>query len=330
MVKEDIIEKLKKANLLGRGGANFPVGLKWEMVKKAKADKKYVICNGSEGEPLVFKDKYILENEPEEVVSGIKIALKTFKNSFAYIYLNKDYYDNFKEKLENLIKGLDIKLFKKPDGYICGEETTILNVIEGKRHEPRNKPPFPTQSGLWGFPTLVNNVETFYWVSKIEKGEYKGTRFYSIEGEAKNKGVFELNEKLTVKEILEKTKNTPEFDFFVQAGGGAGGEILLPKELDRLVKGAGSIIIYNRQKTDLFSLMKNWADFFMQGNCDRCVPCREGVYRLREMLEKGKIDKKLLEDIFLVMENTSFCPLGKMAVTPFRSLIDKMILGNLS
>ena len=321
----EIITKLKKSNLLGRGGASFPTGLKWEAVKKEKADKKYIICNASEGEPGVFKDKLILENYPKELINGIKIALKTINNSSAYIYLNKKYYPKFKKELEKLIKGLPIVLFEKPDNYICGEETTILNVIEGKRQEPRIKPPYPTQIGLFGYPTLVNNVETFYYVSKIDKNRYKGTRFYSISGDVEREKVYELPENLSIREILKTTNNYPDFDFFVQAGGGACGEILLPKELNQPVKGAGSIIVYSKEKTDPFSLMQKWADFFINGNCDKCVPCREGIYRINEMIKKKKIKKKTIKDIFFVLEDTSFCPLGKMAQVPFKSLINKIL-----
>ncbi len=350
---KDIITKLKKSRLLGRGGAGFPTGLKWEMVNLKKAERKYIICNASEGEPNVFKDGFILANEPEEVIEGIKIALKTFTNSFAYIYLRADYYKKFKEKLEKLTKGLPIALFKKRGGYFAGEETAVIEVIEGKRPEPRIKPPWPTQVGLWGCPTLVNNVETFYYVAKIAKGEYKRTRFYSISGEVKNGGVYELSENYSISQVLKETDNWPDFDpppfgssqqknnnrnldfrskitkrravdFFVQAGGGAIGEILLPEELNQSVKGTGAIIIFDPKKTKPFSLLKKWANFFLKENCDKCLPCREGAYRIGEMLKKEKVDKEILEDLFFVLEKTSLCSLGKGMVVPFRSLINKM------
>ena len=321
---KNIITKLKKANLLGRSGSNFPTGLKWEMVKRAKARKKYIICNASEGEPNVFKDGFILGNYPEEVIKGIEIALEAIDNSSAYIYLREDYYEKFKNRLKKLTEGLPIALFKKTGGYLAGEETSLLESIEGKRPEPRVKPPFPAQSGLWGHPTLINNVETFYYAAKIAEGEYQNTRFYSISGDVKNKGVYELPESYSISQVLKETKNLPNFDFFVQAGGGATGEILLPNELNQPVKGAGGIIVFNRRKVNLFSLMKKWADFFLEENCDKCVPCREGVFRLAEMIKKEKIDKKILEDLFFVLEQTSFCALGKSIVTPFRSSINKL------
>ena len=325
MENKDIINKLKKEKLKGRSGSGFPTGLKWETVKKARAKKKYIVCNASEGELGVTKDSFILNKYPEEVIVGIKVALKTIDNSSAFIYLRKDYYEKFKNKLKSLIGSSSITLVKKHGGYIAGEETSVCEGIEGKRPEPRLKPPYPVISGINGCPTLVNNVETFYCVAKIAKGEYKKTRFYTISGDIKNKGVFELPESWTIQRILIETKNLPDFDFFVKAGGGACGEILLPKELNKIVSGIGSIIVYNRQKANFIPLMKEWADFFHKGNCDKCVPCREGVYRIKEMMKKGRVDKKLLDDLFFVLENTSFCGLGKIAPRPFKGTISKLM-----
>ena len=326
----DIIEKLKKANLLGRGGANFPTGAKWEAVKKANppaGGTKYVVCNASEGEPGAFKDEFILSTYPEEILSGIKIAADEIGAKSTYIYLNKKYYLKFKNKIEKLAKkvNLELAVFKKPNGYICGEETTMLNVIEGKFEQPRLKPPYPTEYGLFNCPTIINNVETFYYVSKIAKGEYKNTRFYSISGDIKNKGVFEMPENLTVRQILEKTNNYPKKDSFIQVGGGACGEIRLVSELDNPICGTGVLIVFDKKKTNPMNLMMQWAEFFFVGNCDKCVPCREGIYRIREMVDNKKIEKEKLSEIFLAMEETSFCPLGRMAVTPFKTLLDKII-----
>lgn len=323
--KENVIAKLKESELAGRGGAGFPTGLKWEVVSKQKAAKKYIICNSSEGEPGVFKDLYLWENYPEEIIGGMKIALETIDNSMAYIYLNKEYYKKLKVKLEKLCKGLPIVIFEKHWGYLAGEETAACEVIEGKRPVARKKPPFPGEAGLWGFPTLINNVETFYHVAKIMKGEYKNTKFFCVGGDAGKRGVWEFPADTTIKEILEKTGNFPVFDFFVQVGGGAAGEIFLPAELDRPVQGASSIIIFDRKKTDPWKLMRQWADFFLRENCDKCVPCREGVYRISEMVNEKKLDREFLDDLFFTLENTSFCALGKSVATPFRSLINKVL-----
>ncbi len=320
----DIIKELKKHKVLGRSGSCFPAYLKWQQVKNTKADKKYIICNGSEGELKNFKDKYVLKNYPEYVVEGIKQALKAIPNSTAFIYLRKDYYTKFKRRLKKHTKGFPISLVKKRGGYLGGEETVICEVLEGKRPEPRIKPPYPSYYGLLGFPTLVNNVETFYVAGKIAKKEYKGERFYAVTGDVKNEGVFKFDSCSTVEKILKETNNYPDFDFFVQSGGGAMGEILLPGELNKQVDGIGCIVVYNK-KIDPFKLMKEWTTFFLEGNCDKCTPCREGMYRIDEMVNKKKLDKKALDDIYFVLEKTSFCPLGRNAYRPFKTLIKKVI-----
>lgn len=324
MSLRNIIKKLKDSDLKGRGGGAFPTGLKWEMVKKAKTRKKYIICNASEGEPGVFKDGFILKNYPQEIITGIKIALKTIKNSSAYIYLRHDYYQKFKKDLKKIIGKAPITLYKKSGGYLCGEETTLIESIEGKREEPRAKPPYPPQYGLYGYPTLINNVETFYYVAQVAKDSYQATRFYSLSGDIKNPGVYELPESWSIKQVLEKTNNFPNFDFFVQVGGGASGEILSSKELKPPASGAGAIIIYSLRKTSSFSLMKKWAKFFLEENCGKCVPCREGVYRINQVLKHDRINWSLLMDILFVLDETSFCPLGKNVATPFLSLINKV------
>ncbi len=312
----DILEKLRASELKGRGGGAFSVALKWELAKKAKGKEKYVICNASEGEPNVFKDKYILDYYLDEVINGINIAVDFLKAKEAYIYLNKNY--KLKGDTGNCI------IFKKESGYIGGEETAAVEAIEGKRAEPRAKPPFLTECGLFNCPTLMNNVETFYYVSKIAKGEYKKTRFYSINGDVLHEGVYELPVDMPIVDILKQTGNYPDFDFFAQIGGGASGEIMLPQELEIPAFGAGSITIYNKDKTDKFELMEKWAKFFHTGNCDKCTPCREGAFRIYEMVKNRDIDYEVLEDILFNLENSSFCALGKSIPTPFASLIKKV------
>jgi NADH:ubiquinone oxidoreductase subunit F (NADH-binding) len=324
MKEDNIIAKLKESNLLGRGGGEFLVALKWEAVKNQKAKKKYVVCNGSEGEPGVFKDGYILKNYAKEVVEGIKTAMEAVGAGFAYIYLNKDYYKKFGKKLEKIAGDNRITVFKEMGGYLAGEETVLLNSIEGKNQEPRIKPPFPPQSGLFGYPTLINNVETLYYVFAVKNNSYKNTRFYSISGDVKKEGVFEFSVDYPTSKILKETGNWPDFEFFTQVGGGASGEILLENELGRRACGAGAIVVYNKKKTDLMSLMKKWADFFAKENCDKCTPCREGMFRIVKMLEGGKIDRALMGELLFVLKETSFCALGRGAVIPFESLLKKV------
>lgn len=319
-----MIQKIKDAGLTGRGGAGFPTGAKWEVVKNAPGEKKYIIVNGSEGEPGVLKDGFILENYPEELISGIKVALETFPNSEAYIYLRKDYYDKYKSKLIELSSDLSITLTREPGGYLCGEESTLIESIEGHRFEPRMKPPFPTEKGLFGCPTLINNLETFYWISKISKDEYHGNRFYSITGDIDNPGVFEFSEDWPIEKILKETKNFPGDSFFVQAGGGASGKILIQEELGEKVGGAGSIIAYDKKKTDSKELMRKWIDFYFGENCGKCTPCREGIYRIKEMLDEDSIDLEKMKDIVFVLKESSFCPLGKGVSAPFESFLEKI------
>ncbi len=320
---KNIIQKIKESQLLGRSGSSYPVFMKWEAVKSADTNEKYVICNGAEGEMETFKDYFLLKNYPDTILDGIKIAMRELKATKAFIYLKKSYFDEFYSDLQNLIND-DIEVFEKKGGYIGGEETTVIEAIEGNKPEPRIKPPFPTESGLWGKPTLINNVETFYFISKINSDDYKKTRFFSIAGDAPNKGVFELNEDITVKELLEKTNNVPTFDYFLQVGGGSSGEILLPQETEKKLNCLGSVIIYNKKTTDLFLLMEKWTNFFLEGNCDKCTPCREGLFRIKEMIDKRNFSE--INDLFFVMEKTSLCPLGKVAVSPFFTLLEKIIL----
>ncbi len=320
------IEKIKKSGLVGRSGSCFPTGLKWELAKRENSIKNYVVCNASEGEMNTFKDYYILKNNLADVVNGIKIALETFSNSYGYIYINKDYYEELKDEIEKEIKDPPIEIFIRNGPYISGEETSLIEAIEGSKPEPRIKPPFPTQKGLWGFPTLVNNVETFYHISKIINDEYKNTRFYCISGDIEGEGVFEDDENISIKDLLEKTGNLPEKDFFVQLGGGTCGSIILPEELDIPFKGLASIVAYDREKTDPYDLMRKWADFLLIGNCDKCTPCREGLYRISELINSRDINKKVLDDIFHTMKRSSLCPLGRSAFIPFKTLIEKLEL----
>jgi NADH:ubiquinone oxidoreductase subunit F (NADH-binding) len=325
LVMADLIEKIKDSGLTGRGGAGFPTGKKWEAVKNAPGTKKYIIANGSEGELAVEKDGWLLENYPEEIINGIKLALEYLEAEQAFLYLRQDYFEKYQENLKKIIGDWPMEIFREPGGYLCGEETTLIESMEGKRLEPREKPPYPTESGLENCPTLVNNLETFYAVAKIAKGEYKQERLYTLSGDIPHPGVFELPEDWPIEKILHKTLNWPPEDFFVQAGGGASGTIFTSDELEGKISGSGALVVYNREKTDLKALMKKWLDFYFQENCGKCVPCREGVYRLRELLNQVAVDWELVKEICLVLREASFCPLGKSVAAPMESFIAKVI-----
>jgi len=324
---QGIIKKLEKAQLCGRGGAGFLTSKKWQIFKEAQSDKKYIICNAAEGDPQLSKDGYILNSYLKDVVLGIKIALREFPGSIAYIYLRKDYFEKFHKELDSLIGKKPIRLFKKTGQYLAGEETALLESIEKRKAEPRKKPPYPCSQGLFNQPTLINNVETFYFISQIAKDRYKNEQFYCLSGNIKNKGVFKLKEGLTIKQVLEKTKNLPQKDFFVQAGGTLG-EFLLPDELDQKIRGLASIVVYSKKKNNPLSLAKKIIQFAMYQNCDKCTPCREGVYRLFEEFNKKEQEKEILDDIFFVLEQTTLCPLGAMAGKAISSLYQKIIQNN--
>lgn len=320
----DLIEKLKQSCLRGRSGSSFPTGLKWEAVKNAKGDTKYVVCNGAEGEPGVFKDGYILKHYPEVVIDGIKLALEEFGAKRGYIYLRKDYFEKFGYNLRKLIGILSIEIFCETGGYLCGEETVLLNSIEGRPEQPRLKPPFSTEKGLWECPTLVNNVETFYYISKIAHDSYNKTRFVSISGDVENAGEYEIPEQESIKNVLIKTKNFPDNPFFVQVGGGASGTIFTSEELDGNISGCGAIIVYDLAKTDLKKLMKYWVEFYYNANCGKCTPCREGIYRLREMFCREDFSRNKIEEILTILREASFCALGKSLAIPMEGVLKKL------
>jgi len=323
---KNIINKIEDANLVGRGGACFPVYLKWQAVACAKGREKYLIINGAEGEPGIYKDGYIIKKYLPELSLGVKIASDYIKAEKIFFYLNHKY---FKLYQKNIIKefnkvGLKGKfiIFVKPQnsGYIGGEESTALNIIEGQHLEPRLRPPFPTEKGLFGKPTLINNVETLFNVGLVSQNKYENKRFYSINIGSKNKGVYFLSSDLTIKEILQQTNNYPKYSFFVQVGGDASGEVLNQKQLDQEVSGAGSITIHNLKDHQPFELINYWLRFFADSSCGQCTPCREGTYRLLELFNnvKNKNKKGLKElynnqdylDLCQSLRLSSFCALG--------------------
>ncbi|MFH1610628.1 MAG: NADH-ubiquinone oxidoreductase-F iron-sulfur binding region domain-containing protein [Patescibacteria group bacterium] len=338
-----IINKIKKANLIGRGCNSFATADKWELVRKAKTkDSKFVICNISESEPGVFKDKYILEMWQERVVEGIKLAMKTVGAKKGFIYINPEYYDHFFDHLIATIRSqeVDIEIYEKPlHDYIGGEETAVINSMEGKRVEPKLKPPYPTTEGFLNQPTLVNNCETFYAVSLINSDEYKNTRFYccSLSTSAtnhsyasadklfvlQNKQVLELPTNITIRKALLEFGHNPSDKYFYQVGGGAGGNCYNHKQLNRKFSGLASIIIYNKNKSEKDIVLK-WLDFFKNESCGQCVPCREGTFRLRNIMEEyfqdnSSLNKEVFEDLIYTLQNTSFCPLGRISANAMLS-----------
>ncbi|PIR14082.1 hypothetical protein COV49_00065 [Candidatus Falkowbacteria bacterium CG11_big_fil_rev_8_21_14_0_20_39_10] len=325
---KDIIKAIKRAGLIGRGGACFPTAAKWTMVKDAPGKVKYVVCNAAEGEPGIKKDGYILENYPDRVIDGLKLAIKFLGATKAYIYLNPRYYKKLRKNLEKAIGDLPIEIFKKDfsAGYIGGEESSALNHIEGKRIEPRLRPPFPPTRGLMDCPTLINNVETFYNVSLVNSGEYKNERFYTVGGDCLYDGVYKFGENLTIERILKQTGNWPRFNFFVQVGGDASGEVLNSSQLRRPATGGGSITIYSLIKHRPNDLLRRWLDFFTEESCGQCTPCREGVYRLREILDAPFPDWKLFGSLLKNLHETAICGLGSSVPIPIESYVKNVLI----
>lgn len=320
MFGQELIDEIRKKGLVGRSGSCFNTADKWQAVLDAKSDKKYVIANGAEGEPDTSKDFYIMMNHAEDLIRGIILAMHTIGAQEGYIYMREAYHDLMEKKYQTFLSGLPIKLFtERPGGYRCGEESTLLNVIENKRSQPRNKPPFPTQHGLWGYPTLINNVETLYSVYLISQGKYKHTRYFTIGGKARHPGVFEAPEKVTIKDLLAMTDNTPKGKTFAQVGGGASGEIITDEDYDRKITGLSAVTLYTPE--DAQYLIKRWADFYRRESCGHCVPCREGSYRIYELTREKEIDWPELESIIDTMGKTSFCALGRSIALPYQSLI---------
>lgn len=349
---QKVLEEVKLSGLSGRGGAGFLTGVKWEMAMKQKIKEKYFICNLDESEPGVYKDRLIVENNPQMLLEGIIISALIIGAKKAYIYLNGNY-AKAKEFLEQSIVqakergflgqkilgskySLEIKIFSGAGAYICGEETALINSIEGKRGEPRLRPPYPTECGLFGKPTVVNNAETIANIPWIvmnggKKFSQKATKLFTLGGAIRKKGVFEAPLKITIKKVIEDFGGGIQEgkDFWFAQVGGASGKLYLKKELNVLAIGSGAILVVDKT-ANIYDLLISWAGFFRRESCGKCVPCREGTFRLFEIAERLKDfkiserDKKAVRDILWTLENTTFCPLGKFAATAWQDAVEKL------
>jgi NADH-quinone oxidoreductase subunit F len=352
MNPKKVSEEVRSSGLTGRGGAGFLTGKKWEMAMTQKSKEKYFICNLDESEPGTYKDRMIAEKSPHLLLEGIIISALTIGAKKAYVYLNGSY-EKAREILERAISqakergfvgsgilgskfSLEIEIFSGAGAYICGEETALINSIEGNRGEPKMRPPYPTEMGLFGKPTVVNNAETVVnipWIIMHGGKKYakNATKLFVLGGAVKNRGVFEASIGITIKKAIEGLgggmPKGKEF-WFAQVGGAAGG-LYLKKELSRPVVGSGAILVVDKT-ANIYDLLLSWTGFFRRESCGRCVPCREGTFRLHEIIERladGEIaerDKEALNDILWTLENTTFCPLGKFAATAVRDAISKL------
>ncbi len=355
MPLSDIIMEIRESGLKGRGGAGFPTGTKWMLAAAAKSDKKYVICNADEGEPGTFKDRVLLDEFTDLVLQGMVIAGYAIEADKGYIYLRGEY-NYLRNKLEKALDRMrqenrlginilgtgfnfDIEIRMGSGAYVCGEESALIESLEGHRGEPRNRPPFPVNTGLNGNPTIVNNVETFAtapiiinrgaeWYSQIGTSKSKGTKLLSVSGDCAYPGVYELSFGTTIKELLELVG--AEDTKAVQIGGAAG--VCIPiSEFERNISfedlsTGGSVIVFNKDR-DMLKVLKNFMEFFVEESCGQCTPCRIGNVKLLEgveKIEKGECSisyvKELIE-LGKTMQLSSKCGLGQSSPNPFIAIV---------
>jgi [NiFe] hydrogenase diaphorase moiety large subunit len=369
MTPEQVIEEIKKSNMRGRGGAGFPTGLKWEFCRKAKGEKKYIFCNADEGEPGTFKDRVILTERPKLLFEGMVIAAYAVGADEGIVYVRHEY-KYLKNYLENLLQGarernllgkniggiegfnFDIRIQFGAGAYVCGEESALIESAEGKRGEPRDRPPFPVEKGYLDMPTVVNNVETLCsavkvilnggeWYSKFGTKDSSGTKLLSISGDCKYPGVYEVEWGFTVKDMLEMVGADEENIQAVQVGGPSG-SLIGSDEFERILCFAdlatgGSLIIIGKHRDLLTDIVLNFMEFFVEESCGSCSTCRNIPYLMKLKLEKildargVPQDLKDLEEWGRILK-FSRCGLGQTAGNPiltslrnFRHLYDEKI-----
>ena len=341
MNPEKVIAEVKASRLRGRGGAGFPCGTKWELARKTSADEKYVVCNADEGEVATFKDRYILQRNPFALLEGIGIAAYAIGASKAYIYLRGEYH-YLLESLTGAItqtaeKGLlhvPVEVREGAGAYVCGEESALMNSIEGRRGEVRFRPPFPPSSGLFGKPTIINNVETLMnitpiitrgapWFSGIGTDQSAGTKVFSVCGDVDRPGVYELPMGSQLNELLSLAEARDVK--MVQVGGATGG--IVPASMVETplsyetVLGSGAITVFDNTRDAIDVVYRN-LEFLNEESCGECTPCREGTEVMMEIFERlvngdgeaGDID--ILEELSRVMMSSSLCGLGQAAPVP--------------
>jgi formate dehydrogenase len=347
---EDIQNKILESGLRGLGGAGFPSGKKWGFVRM-NGGPRFVAVNGDEGEPGTFKDRYYLERSPHFFLEGMLIATWAVEAEKAYIYM-RDEYPAVLEILRKEISALEqagivepnyIELRRGAGAYICGEESAMIESIEGKRGLPRHRPPFVAQVGLFGRPTLVHNVETLHWIARIcregpeilnsvEKNGRKGLRTYSVSGRIQNPGIYLLPSGSTILDIIDAAggmKNGHIFKAY-QPGGPSSG--LLPAELndvpmdfdtlqlhDTFIGSAAVVILSDKDSARSAAL--NMLKFFEDESCGQCTPCRVGCEKAVKLMENSKWDTELLEEVCTTMVDASICGLGQAAPNAIKSTI---------
>ena len=366
MTQDEVIDEISKSGLRGRGGAGFPTGKKWLFTKMAEGDQKYVVCNADEGDPGAFMDRSILEGDPHCVIEAMMIAGYVVGANKGYIYVRAEYpiavqrfqiaIDQAKEygilgnNIWNTGFDFDLEIRLGAGAFVCGEETALLESIEGRRGQPRLKPPYPANSGLWGKPTLINNVETYAnitkiilngadWYSSIGTETSKGTKVFALGGNVVNVGLVEVPMGTTLREIVfDIGGGIPEGrDFKAAQTGGPSGGCIPAEHLDTPIDyeslsaigsmmGSGGLIVMDDSKC-MVNLAKFYLGFTVDESCGKCTPCRIGTKRMLEILERitngeGEIeDLEKLEKLAINIKNASVCGLGQTAPNPVLSTL---------
>jgi len=366
MAPERIIEQIKKSGLRGRGGAGFPTGKKWELVAKAKGAPKYLVCNADEGDPGAFMDRSIIESDPHSVLEGMIIGARATGASQGYVYIRHEYplahqrlikaiaqardYGLLGEDILGEGLNFDISIQQGAGAFVCGEETSLIASLEGRAPEPRVRPPFPAQSGVWGAPTNINNVETWAnvpeiinkgaeWFAGIGTETSKGTKVFSVVGKVENTGLVEVPMGITLREIVFDIgggiPNGKEFKA-VQTGGPSGGCIPaslldLPIDYEKLaevgsIMGSGGLIVMD-EDTCMVDVARYFLEFLKDESCGKCTACREGVSVMHGILDRicqgrgEQRDIEMLEELAQAVKDASLCALGGTAPNPVLSTI---------
>ena len=371
MTPEEVQDTVKAANLRGRGGAGFPTGVKWSFVPMGDAagsGHKYLVCNADEMEPGTFKDRYLLENDPHLLIEGMIIAAFAIQADKAYVFIRGEYHEAYRQLARAIddakqrgylgagIFGSDfaveLAIHRSGGRYICGEETALLNALEGKRAQPRTKPPFPPASGAWGRPTIVNNVETLcnvpgilrngaQWFQDLGAGDDSGTKLYGVSGRVNKPGLWELPIGTTIREIIEEHAGGMQGGYALRGllPGGASTDFLVTEHLDLPMDYASIQAAGSRMGTGTMILMDdsicpvamsiNLQHFFAQESCGFCTPCREGLPWLEALLtdieagrgQPGDLDVVASNAAFIGAPGNTFCLHATGAMEPLNSAL---------
>ena len=345
-----IVQELIDSGLKGRGGAGFLTGLKWKYAQAEKSKEKYVICNADEGEPGTFKDREILLQVPLKVFSGMAICAHAIGSGTGYVYLRGEYkflkkeleghITEFNKKTKELGMHFEIKLMMGSGAYICGEESALFESLEGKRGEPRNKPPYPTQVGFRGKPTVINNVETLVYALMICKygpslfkelgtADSRGSKVFSVSGDTPKPGIYELELGMSLKEFV---KEFGDSDAKAVQVGGASGFCVPRKKFNDTIIGfegvptGGSMMLFNSSRS-MYNVLHNYLEFFQEESCGQCTPCRVGCQQLVkgiEAVKKGDKSFNYLDELLKLaqtMKLASKCGLGQSVANSFTSIV---------